>query len=105
MRGLGAQDTERPRIAYLPEDEEYWGTSGDVLFNSIGSPNAFGSHVPDPVEAEMPGAGIGVIGGHRQAAGVTLADAVDLLLKATQGTGRGLQDLGINLPAVVPLAD
>jgi hypothetical protein len=67
MGGLGAQDTERPRIAYLPEDEEYWGTSGDVPFNSIGSPNAFGSHVPDPVGAEMPGAGIGVIGGHRQA--------------------------------------
>ena len=33
-----------------------------------------------------------------------LASAMDLLLKAAQGTGRGLQDLGINLPIVVPKA-
>jgi len=39
-----------------------------------------------------------------RAKSISLASAEDLLLKAAQGTGRGLQDLGINLPIVVPKA-
>jgi len=37
-----------------------------------------------------------------RAKNISLASAEDLLLKATTGTGRGLQDLGIILPAVIP---
>ena len=39
-----------------------------------------------------------------RAKGLDLASAMELLLRAAQGTGRGLIDLGINLPIVIPKA-
>jgi hypothetical protein len=65
--GLGGQDAERQRLAYLPEDEEYWGTGPALPYNSIGSPHGPHPHLPDPIEAEEAIRTIGVIGGQHQA--------------------------------------
>ncbi|MGD0558669.1 MAG: hypothetical protein ABSA93_27285 [Streptosporangiaceae bacterium] len=63
LGGLGSQDRERQRVAYLPEEEEYWGTDpGAAPHISIGAPYGARPRLPDSTGRPEHIPGIGAIG-------------------------------------------
>ncbi len=53
MGASGQQSKERERLAYLPEDENYWGTAPAAMFAAVGRHGRAGP--PAPVEDENEG--------------------------------------------------
>lgn len=59
--GMGQQSQELERLAYLPEDEDYWGTGPRLLSPGVDAIDDEADDEPDFDEAWLPGAGVSVV--------------------------------------------
>ncbi len=59
--GLGQQGQERERVAYMPEDEDYWGTEATLLGPGVDAIDDEAEDEPDFDGSWLPGPGGGVV--------------------------------------------
>jgi hypothetical protein len=61
MGQRGQQSQERERLAYLPEDEDYWGTGPTLLSPGVDAIDDEADDEPDFDDSWLPGSGVSVV--------------------------------------------